>query len=332
MPKLSRSRGGPLRPRDSRQKNEEQAQFVLTVVLLLPRPAAPPRASRRRQPRRQRYSPPQRRAPCCDGVGKRSAKKKKEKNECLRTQQQKKRAKSEQGRGEKKKTDKKLLSLSRACFQQLVFVSRSITSSMLARLSRSRGGEGLALLARLALAHYEAAAASPLLVRGGGGGGGGESDINVGDSSTTATMATSTSSAARSFRSSSSSSAQKRIDAKQTMKTSMTNRGPLSSSYSFSSRPLNRFQPHRKTSPSASPSYSTAAPSPRKLDDIMRLDSLTDKTGEEIASIWTEVRSFFCFLFFKKEGERERKKEGKREVRLLLPFCAHVFFYFDFET
>ena len=33
---------------------------------------------------------------------------------------------------------------------------------------------------------------------------------------------------------------------------------------------------------------STVNPSPSKLDDIVRLDQLADKTAEEISHIWTE--------------------------------------------
>ena len=67
-----------------------------------------------------------------------------------------------------------------------------------------------------------------------------------------------------------------------------------------------RFQllRRRKDPTSLSSSYSTAAPSPRKLDDILKLESLRGKTREEIALIWTEVR---------RRGEGEKREREKRE-------------------
>ena len=67
-----------------------------------------------------------------------------------------------------------------------------------------------------------------------------------------------------------------------------------------------RFQllRRRKDPTSLSSSYSTAAPSPRKLDDILKIESLRGKTREEIALIWTEVR---------RRGEGEKREREKRE-------------------
>ena len=152
---------------------------------------------------------------------------------------------------------------------------------MLSRISRCRrgGAEGLLPLARSALAARCEAAASLS--------GGGE---RAADFKSMATTSTSTSSlSARSYlhsRSSSSSSAMERLEAKQMM------HGGLLPSCSPSSR-SQLLLLRRRRDPASSPpssSFSTAAPSPRKLDDILKLDSLRGKTGEEIASIWTEVR------------------------------------------
>ena len=113
----------------------------------------------------------------------------------------------------------------------------------------------------------------------------------IGDSTAT-TSTSSISLSARPFHSRSSSrSARDRTDAKQMT----TMHGGLLSSSSSSSRSLlnHRFLRRKTLSSSSSSPFSTAAPSPRKLDDILKIDSLRSKTGEEIASIWTEVR--FCF-------------------------------------
>ena len=86
-----------------------------------------------------------------------------------------------------------------------------------------------------------------------------------------------------------------------------------------------RFQllRRRKDPASLSSSYSTAAPSPRKLDDILKLESLRGKTREEIALIWTEVRR--RGEGEKREREREREGEGEGGGRERAPFSVFRF-------
>ena len=235
-------------------------------------------------------------------------------------------AKSEERRKEKK-NDKKNCPSCAPPFSTTSFFPpflESIFKAMLSRLTRCRSGgkEDLIPLARSALAAARIEAAASLS-------GGGESAVDVvivgvGDpSSTSSTTSTAASLSARPFHSRSSSgsgssissSARERIDSKQV---AMHSRGMLSFSSPSSrhSLPLRRQNP---TSCSSSYYFSTAAPSPRKLDDILKLESLREKTGEEIASIWTEVR--FCFWEMR-TGEERRKSFFR---------FALTFRFFDFS-